>query len=114
VSAFVRQTHANANRPTGTTIDVYCIVLNYVPNTNTHAAYNFVLDSAQGTPYTHAPDSTSTILYNVPVFSKAGLSNTHHTLEIQPFLQPGSDQTLILFDYAQYTYVIAISMSWLP
>jgi hypothetical protein len=103
-----------ANHPTGTTIDVFFIVLNSVPNTDTHAAYNFILDGSQGTPYTHVPDSTSTILYSVPVFSKAGLENTQHTLVIQPFLQPDTNATLLLFDYAQYTYVIAISISWVP
>jgi hypothetical protein len=109
-----RKTYANANRPVGTTIEVFFIVLNLVPNTDTHAAYTFTLDGADGTPYTHVPDSTSNIMYKVPVFSKAGLNNAQHTLVIHPFLQPETDQTLLLFDYAQYTYAIAISISWVP
>jgi hypothetical protein len=99
--------HAKANCPTGTTIDVYCIVL----NTGTYAAYNFLLDNAPGPTYTHVPDFSSTIMYSVPVFGKTGLGNSLHSLVISPFLQNDTDQVLLLFDYAVYTYVIPVSIN---
>jgi hypothetical protein len=91
----------------GTSISVYCIVLNTVPRTSTEAYYNFSLDSDPVVSYNHNPDSSSDILYNTEVFSASGLENVPHTLNMVLFISNGNE-SLMLFDYAKYTWVIVV------
>jgi hypothetical protein len=81
---------------------VYCIVFNTVPYTYTGAYYNFSLDGGSNVSYIHTPDSSSTILYNVQVFTTSGLANVPHKLVIAPFMY-NNEITLMDFDYAEYT-----------
>jgi hypothetical protein len=87
---------------------VYCIIANLdmgnliTTTTNLSVSLDGVITNP---PFVHAPDSTepSDFLYNVPVYSKAALENTNHTLVISTNAQQNS--SLILFDYATYTCV---------
>jgi hypothetical protein len=81
---------------------VYCIVVNTVPYADTTANYNFTLDGIQSGTYHHAPDNSTTILYNTRVWSLENISNMQHTLVITPAATT-STPTLILFDYVEYT-----------
>jgi hypothetical protein len=90
----------------GTSISVYCIVLNTVPTVFTGAYYNFLLDSGPVVSYNHDSNSSSDILYNTEVFSASGLANVPHILNITLLISNGND-SLMLFDYAKYTWVIA-------
>ncbi|KAJ7934209.1 hypothetical protein B0H13DRAFT_1550508, partial [Mycena leptocephala] len=77
-----------------------------VPNTalhgtakaNTHVNVTFTLDGAVADTYIHTPDTSSTVLYSVPMLSSEGLSNKAHTLVATFF-------DLLLFDFAMYTSV---------
>ncbi|KAM5534419.1 hypothetical protein V8D89_011886 [Ganoderma adspersum] len=84
---------------TGTTVYVYHIVANSIPDVTTLTKLSFVLDGDVVGEYDHTPDSSGTILYNVPVFVSTGLANTGHTLVIR-----GEGlESLLLFDYVMYT-----------
>lgn len=65
---------------------------------DTNVDVTFTLDGATAGNYAHTPDSSSTILYSVPMLAKSGLENKAHTL-VAKF----SD--LLIFDYAMYTCV---------
>ena len=61
----------------------------------------FYLDGeAADTFHPTQPDGVVGIQYRVPVFSKTGLSNGPHTLEI---VSGGPTHSLVLFDYIEYT-----------
>ncbi|KAJ7889213.1 hypothetical protein B0H13DRAFT_1626830 [Mycena leptocephala] len=87
-------------RFTGTAIYFFGIV----PNTalqgttelNTKINVTFTLDGAVARTYTHTPDTSTTILYSVPIFSSKDLSNTAHTVVV-------TFMGLLLFDFATYT-----------
>ncbi|KAJ6542808.1 hypothetical protein B0H19DRAFT_957811 [Mycena capillaripes] len=83
---------------TGTAIYFFGIVPNTVPFADTLVNVTFTVDGAFVGSYTHIPDTSSTILYNVPMLSAEGLSNKAHTLVAKV-----SD--LLLFDFAIYTWV---------
>ena len=56
--------------------------------------------------YQHIPNpKDDQYLYNIDVFSQDGLNNTEHTLVIN--VESGSMVSLLLFDWAIYTYVLA-------
>jgi hypothetical protein len=86
----------------GTSVGVYCIILNSVHNVATEAYYTFSLDGGPNVSYIHNADSSSDILYNVQVFSVSGLANVPHTHDIVPFMYKAR-RSLMLFDYAEYT-----------
>jgi hypothetical protein len=92
----------------GTAIWVFCIIPNFAGGITTTANFTFQLDGMQRGTYFHFPDSSSsTVLYNQPVFSATGLGNTPHSLVMSPTAGPGPDisqNSLMLFDYAIYTY----------
>jgi hypothetical protein len=75
-----------------------------VPDATTTVNVTFTLDGAPAKPFFHAPDSSSTILYNTSVFVQDGLQNVPHQLVMTP--TGGSVSSLFLFDYAMYTYVV--------
>ncbi|KAF7344110.1 hypothetical protein MVEN_01700800 [Mycena venus] len=86
---------------TGTAIYFFGIVPNTVPNADTIVNMTFVLDGASAGTYTHLPNTSTTILYSVPMLSKEGLSNNTHTLVAQV-----QSSSLLIFDYAIYTFEI--------
>jgi hypothetical protein len=73
-------------------------LLNNITGVTTKAQYDFTLDGQPQPPYTHIPDSTTNISYNVPVLSVSGLANTQH--EVVMSIEPVA---IALFDYAIYT-----------
>ena len=84
---------------TGNAVYVYHIVANTIPYVNTLTRLSFVLDGKKVGEYNHTPDSSSRILYNVPVFASTELETTGHTLVIRG----GGLASLLLFDYVVYT-----------
>ncbi|KAK6977047.1 hypothetical protein R3P38DRAFT_554367 [Favolaschia claudopus] len=86
---------------TGTAVYFFGIVPNTVPGTKTVRVINtaFSLDGTSAAPYSHKPDTSSEILYSVPMLSLEGLANIPHTLVAQ-----AQAQSLLLFDYAVYTF----------
>jgi hypothetical protein len=87
----------------GTAIYVFGIVPNTITNFGVAANtvnLTFTLDGAVAGPgYTHLPDNSSGIEYNVPVFVADGLRNVSHTLVVRTASSP----SVFLFDYAIYT-----------
>ncbi|KAJ7634704.1 hypothetical protein FB45DRAFT_472363 [Roridomyces roridus] len=84
---------------TGTAIYLFCVVPNTVPLTTTFVDLKFTLDGAPVGTYTHVPDSSSDILYQVPVLSTQNLNNTPHTL-----IAETAGNSLFIFDFAIYTF----------
>jgi hypothetical protein len=66
----------------------------------------FSLDGEPAGTYNHDPDmNNAAFQYNVSVFAKNSLSNTAHTLVIEPTSGGTQDQnTILFFDYAVYTF----------
>ncbi|KZT74166.1 hypothetical protein DAEQUDRAFT_761603 [Daedalea quercina L-15889] len=89
----------------GTAIWVNCILVNSANSSGTTIFTNisFELDGAVAGTYDHVPDpSASPYLYNITTFSNTNLDMGEHTL-VMTALQ-GSDPSLLLFDWAQYTF----------
>ncbi|PIL37474.1 hypothetical protein GSI_01168 [Ganoderma sinense ZZ0214-1] len=84
---------------TGSAVYVYHIVANSIPDVITSTQLSFDLDGKVVGHYSHTPDSSDTILYNVPVFVSTELANTAHTL----IIRGGGRESLLLFDYVAYT-----------
>jgi hypothetical protein len=85
---------------------VFGIVPNLVPGAVTNVSLGFSLDGEPAGTYNHDPDmNNAAFQYNVSVFAKNSLSNTAHTLVIEPTSGGTQDQnTILLFDYAVYTF----------
>lgn len=79
----------------GTAVYVYCIIANTFPRLTN---ITFKLDNNIVGNYHHAPDNTTTFLYNIPVYANTSLPDVQHVLIMEQV--PGS---LILFDYLIYT-----------
>ncbi|KAJ7440142.1 hypothetical protein FB451DRAFT_1344130 [Mycena latifolia] len=82
----------------GTAIYLFCVVPNTIPSTTTFVNLQFTLDGVLIGTYTHAPDSSTDILYSVPVLSSQNLKNEPHTLVAQT-----ASNSLFIFDFAIYT-----------
>jgi hypothetical protein len=82
----------------GTAIYFFGIVPNTVTAAATIVNLTFILDGAVHGSYTHIPDTSTNILYSVPMLSVDGLSNKAHTLVAQ-----AASPSLIIFDFAMYT-----------
>lgn len=61
----------------------------------------FFIDGNQVGTYVHIPTTDDDYLYDVPVYTTTGLSNSPHVLTIDATGDVNS--SLILFDYAVYT-----------
>ncbi|KAI0354714.1 hypothetical protein OH77DRAFT_483639 [Trametes cingulata] len=85
---------------TGTAVYVFFLIPNFVQYTTTFTNLSFTIDGTYMNQFVHNPDSTSTILYQVPVFTATSLSNTAHTIEIRA---SGPTASILLFDYMAYT-----------
>ncbi|KAJ7863235.1 hypothetical protein B0H13DRAFT_1638262 [Mycena leptocephala] len=83
---------------TGTAIYFFGIVPNTVNAATTIVNLTFILDGAVHGSYSHIPDTSTNILYSVPMLSVDGLSNKAHTLVAQ-----AASPSLIIFDFAMYT-----------
>ncbi|KAG6849529.1 hypothetical protein H0H93_007685 [Arthromyces matolae] len=68
---------------TGTAVEVYFILANYVGDgVTTETMCNFTLDGQYISTFHHVPTTSTDYDFNSLVFSKDGLSNTEHTLLI--------------------------------
>ncbi|KAJ6589158.1 hypothetical protein B0H19DRAFT_922909 [Mycena capillaripes] len=88
---------------TGSAIYLFGIVPNDVQNgispKFSTVDLTFTLDGVAYPGYTHLPDNSSGILYNVSFFVAEGLRNESHTL----VARTASSPSIFLFDYALYT-----------
>ncbi|TFK49512.1 hypothetical protein OE88DRAFT_346915 [Heliocybe sulcata] len=83
----------------GTSLDVYCIIVNSVSYT-TAMAVNFTLDGASAGNFAHSPNPSSPLYqYNVSVFSVSSIPSGSHQFKMTT---SGNQDSLILFDYATY------------
>lgn len=80
----------------GTAIYVYNALANTVASTDTATNITFTLDDVDH-HYTHKPTNGTAFDYKIPVYTKENLANMEHVLVIQA-------NSLILFDYAVYTF----------
>ncbi|KAG9224106.1 hypothetical protein CCMSSC00406_0006774 [Pleurotus cornucopiae] len=86
---------------TGTAVFVYCILANNFTGITTLANYSFFLDGAEVGRFIHVPENGSDFQYNVLVYSNTSVPNGNHTFQL--LADSNVSDTLILFDYAQYT-----------
>ena len=86
----------------GTAVYVYNVLVNQgTPDVQTSTNITFELDGNLAGGFAYEPTSSTEFDYNHLVFAKNSLENTNHVLVIQP----AENQTsLILFDYAMYTF----------
>ncbi|KAH9934654.1 uncharacterized protein B0H18DRAFT_977570, partial [Fomitopsis serialis] len=90
---------------TGTAIWVYCIVADFDRQSiTTFSNMSFELDGAAAGTYVHTPTGADqdNFEYNVTVYSVVGLSNVEHKLVMTA--GQGTSASLILFDWAMYTF----------
>ena len=95
----------------GTAVYAFNLIANQIVWTTTYTNISFTIDGQLMSIYSHEPDPTTNIYYQVPVFSQESLSNDAHTLEIRA---TGADASLVLFDYAAYTVDEVVSSSAEP
>ncbi|KAL0946546.1 hypothetical protein HGRIS_012751 [Hohenbuehelia grisea] len=87
----------------GTAIYIFFILANNVaPGITTKTTANFMLDGVPAGSYLHTPNSSSDLTYNELAFTKQGLLNKNHSFGI---VTTGSENILVTFDYAMYTFV---------
>ena len=86
----------------GTAVYVYNVLVNRgTPDVQISTNITFELDGDLAGEFAHQPTSSTEFDYNHLVFASNSLKNTDHVLVIQP----AENQTsLILFDYAMYTF----------
>jgi hypothetical protein len=85
---------------------VFGIIPNLVPDAATTVNLGFSLDGDPADTYLHVPDlGTADFQYNVSMFARNGLSNTAHTIVIEPLVWTRHNyNSILLFDYAVYTF----------
>ena len=90
----------------GTAVWINAIIVNSASTSEIVIFTNitFELDNQIAGTYSHFPSlGASEYEYNVTVFGKTGLDNTAHTLTMAAV--QGSQPSLLLFDWAIYTWV---------
>ena len=85
---------------TGTAVYAFTLLANKIIWTTTFTNVTFHIDGEDSGIFTHWPDNTTNILYNVSMFSRTGLPNKAHQFEIR---MGGETDSLLLFDYVVYT-----------
>ncbi|KZT11255.1 uncharacterized protein LAESUDRAFT_261334 [Laetiporus sulphureus 93-53] len=86
----------------GIAIWVYCIIPNYVKDAITFVNISFELDGNTVGSYSHLPSDSEDMVYNVTVYSNISMENKEHMLIMTP--RRDVSQSIILFDWAEYTY----------
>lgn len=87
----------------GTAVFIFLILAKWVPFATTFTNISFTLDGNPEGTFIHMPDETNQFEYHVNGFTKNNLQNKAHTIVITN--QPGSSNSLVLFDYLIYTWV---------
>lgn len=92
----------------GTAIYLFGIEPNFIPNgITTFSNLTIQLDGEVVGHYLHIPDNTLDVAYNVPIYANPSIQNGQHSVVVS--MAAGStddkDHSLLLFDYAIYTYV---------
>ncbi|KAH9842350.1 uncharacterized protein C8Q71DRAFT_199661 [Rhodofomes roseus] len=104
-NAYVNGTssHSVAFDFTGTSLTVYCIMISQGPTAEL-MNLTFTLDGETSTAAFPQSVSGATYgyQYNYSVFSQSSLSNTEHSFTMAAI--QGTSASVLLFDYAQYTY----------
>lgn len=91
------------NSPLGTAVYLYNIL-----SRGDLTEVSISIDGNFVARYSNRPNPSTQFLYHVPVFAASNLAFGEHSVEMSA---DGSDQTLVLFDYALYTCVINSSFS---
>ncbi|EEB90709.1 hypothetical protein MPER_11047, partial [Moniliophthora perniciosa FA553] len=88
---------------TGVAFSVYCIIPNN-PATQVTAAYalTFRVDGQAAGGFSHIPDQLNDFTYGFQILTQNGLPNVKHTVELN--LDSTTVDSVILFDYVQYTF----------
>jgi hypothetical protein len=93
----------------GTAIYLYAIEANYIPNgITTMSNLTIQLDGETVGTHHHQPDySISQVSYNVSIYTNTAMQNGDHSIIVSQVASSTGDQghSLLLFDYAIYTYV---------
>jgi len=88
---------------TGTAVYAYCILANTYSNSyTTFTNLSFSIDGSQVGTFSHIPDGSSSFLYNTLVYSNTSIPNGTHTFVLRA--PTGTNNSLVLFDYVQYTF----------
>ncbi|KAJ7210424.1 hypothetical protein GGX14DRAFT_363358 [Mycena pura] len=87
---------------TGTAISLFCILANTAFGHIATSDFSLSIDGTTHGTFTHTPDNTSDFIYQAKVFEVHDLANVEHKAVLSTNNPAGS---LLLFDYASYTYV---------
>ena len=71
-----------------------------MPDSTTFVDTLFAIDGQSVSEFVHEPSSIQGFVYNFSVFTREGLPNTQHTLQMT---SSNTQATNILFDYLVYT-----------
>ncbi|KZP17993.1 hypothetical protein FIBSPDRAFT_792544 [Athelia psychrophila] len=85
----------------GTAVYAYCVLANTVQSTTTLTNLTFFMDGELVGTYQHIPTTSADYQYNVPVYVNTSLFNQQHVLTMEA---TGTNSSLILFDYVDYTF----------
>ena len=86
----------------GSAIYAFFVLANAIPNGTALTSLTFELDGSQVGKFMHTATSGSDYLYNVPGYVNTSIPNGPHQLDI---IASGKSTSIVLFDYAVYTYV---------
>ena len=86
----------------GSAIYAFFIVAGTIPNASTLTDLNFELDGSQVGTFLHNPTGPDDYQYNVTGYANTSIPNGPHQLDI---IASGKSTSIVLFDYAVYTYV---------
>jgi hypothetical protein len=91
----------------GTSLYVFCIIPNRQQDNTTIATVNldFTLDGSPAGNFYHFPTDSNNNYYNYPVYTNTALTNEEHNFTLTPTPSDRTNGSVVLFDYAIYTYV---------
>ncbi|KAF8877528.1 hypothetical protein BD779DRAFT_1448442 [Infundibulicybe gibba] len=97
----------------GSAIYIYLILANYptTPDIVSSVHCNFRLDGEIVGNYSHPTDGSSRFEYNALAYANTSLPNANHTILLEI---TGPDPSYLIFDYAEYTFVLASSHFVIP
>ena len=92
----------------GSAIYAFFIIANAIPNGTALTSLTFELDGSQVGSFTNTAMKGSDYLYDVPGYVNTSIPNGPHQLDI---IASGASASIVLFDYAVYTYVQVLHLT---